>query len=344
VEGAVSQFGASAAFDIAELDQKLPELLQDSARLFYRLGRDRSFDDRVLRAIDRVRAMAKHGKYWPTEIVEPETLLHEMRLLKEPEELSLMRRALDITKEAHLAAMAQAEPGQYEYEIEALISSIFRKHGAERPAYPPIVGSGPNATILHYRARDRRVNPGDLLLIDAGCEYAYYASDVTRTFPASGEFSPCQRAIYEVVLDAQLAAIEKVRPGATLEEIHNAALGVVCDGLRRLGLLDGEPQKIMDEKRYKPYFMHRTSHYLGMDVHDAGTYFQLGKPRPLETGMVITVEPGVYISQSADQVPTEYRGIGVRIEDDVLVVPGGSEVLSDAIPKRVDEVERACRS
>jgi Xaa-Pro aminopeptidase len=188
------------------------------------------------------------------------------------------------------------------------------------------------------------VNPGDLLLIDAGCEYAYYASDVTRTFPASGEFSPCQRAIYEVVLDAQLAAIEKVRPGATLEEIHNAALGVVCDGLRRLGLLDGEPQKIMDEKRYKPYFMHRTSHYLGMDVHDAGSYFQLGKPRPLETGMVITVEPGVYISQSADQVPTEYRGIGVRIEDDVLVVPGGSEVLSDAIPKRVDEVERACRS
>jgi len=238
--------------------------------------------------------------------------------------------------------MAKAKPGVYEYEVEAILRGVFRRAGSERPAYGPIVGSGPNATVLHYRRNDRKMQDGDLLLIDAGCEYDYYASDVTRTFPVSGQFTGAQRAIYEIVLEAQLASISVTRPGATLEEVHNASVRVITEGLVRLGIVQGPLEAAISEQRYKPYFMHRTSHWLGMDVHDVGAYFVDSRPRPLQAGMIITIEPGIYISENAGDVSSQYRGIGVRIEDDVLVEPSGSSVLSAAIPKRIQDVERAC--
>ena len=342
LEGAKNEFGAGAAYAIGELDKELPKLLEGHTRVFYRLGLDRAFDDKLLRALDSVRARAKHGAVFPTEIVDPGTVLHVMRLIKSPRELALMSRAVDITKDAHLAAMAQTKPGIYEYEVEALMRSIFRKQGSERPAYAPIVGSGPNATVLHYRKNDRKMGDGELLLIDAGCEYGYYASDVTRTFPVGGRFSNAQRAIYEIVLEAQLASIEATKPGATLDDVHQKSVEVITRGLVDLGIIEGPADEAITENRYKPYYMHRTSHYIGMDVHDVGPYFIDGKPRPLENGIVITVEPGIYIAAGAEDAPAEYRGIGVRIEDDVLVTEQGHQVLSDGIPKTVADVERAC--
>lgn len=347
VDGAVQTYGADAAHTVAELSDKLPDLLQNTRRLYYRLGRSRTFDAIVLDALGRVRGRAKQGVWWPTEIVDPATVLHEMRVIKSKEELELMRRAVEITGEAHVEAMARTRPGMYEYEVEALLRAAFRRRGSERMAYAPIVGSGPNATVLHYRRNDRRMADGDLLLIDAGCEYGYYASDITRTFPVGGRWSAPQRAIYDLVLEAQLAAIAAVRPGATLEDVHRASVRVIAEGLIRLGLLRESLDKVIEEQLYKPYYMHRTSHYLGMDVHDVGAYFQpgepyqVGTPRPLASGMVITVEPGIYVSESAD-VPEQFRGIGVRIEDDVLVGPEGPVVLSDGIPKQPEDVERAC--
>ncbi len=342
VEGAVGEFGADEAFPIAELGSKLPELLENTARLYYRLGRDREFDSRVLDAIDKVRGRAKLGVWWPTEIVDSGTLLHEMRSIKSKDELDLMRRAVAITAEGHAAAMAAARPGMHEFEVEALLRSTFRKHGSERHAYEPIVGSGPNATVLHYHRNDRLMQDGDLLLIDAGSEYGYYASDITRTFPVNGKYSAPQREIYEIVLEAQHASIEATRPGATLEQVHEASVRVIAAGLLRLGILSGSLDEAIEKQSYKPYYMHRTSHWLGMDVHDVGIYYQAGKARPLEAGMVITVEPGIYIAADADAVPEQYRGIGVRIEDDVLVTVEGCSVLSEAIPKSVEDVERAC--
>jgi len=341
IEGAVSEFGADVAFTIGDLSLKLPDAIQNTERLFYRLGKNRTFDDTLLSALDKVRARARLGVTCPTSIVDPNTVVHEARLKKSELELSAMRRAIEITRDAHVAAMAQAAPGMFEYEIEATLRGIFRRFGSERAAYSPIVGSGPNATVLHYHKNDRRMEAGDLLLIDAGCEYDYYAADVTRTFPVSGRFSPAQRAIYQLVLDAQLASIECTRAGRSFDDVHAASVQVITRGLCQLGIIEGPVEKAIEELRYKPYYMHKTSHYLGMDVHDVGSYFVAGKPRLLEPGMVITVEPGIYIANNAAVAP-EYRGIGVRIEDDVLVTDGSAVVLSDAIPKRVDEIERVC--
>ena len=341
VEGAVGEFGADVAFPIAELSQKLPDAIQNTERLFYRLGKNRSFDDTLLTALDRVRSRARLGVTCPPSIVDAATVVHEARLRKSALELSAMQRAIDITRDAHVEAMAHAAPGMFEYEVEAVLRGIFRRFGSERPAYSPIVGSGPNATVLHYHRNDRRMEAGDLLLIDAGCEFDYYAADVTRTFPVSGTFTPAQREIYQIVLDAQVASIELTRQGRTFDEIHNASVEVIAAGLVRLGIIAGPVETAISELRYKPYYMHKTSHYLGMDVHDVGAYYVAGKPRVLEPGMVITVEPGIYIARDA-QVPEAYRGIGVRIEDDVLVTDGSAVVLSEAIPKRVDEIERLC--
>jgi Xaa-Pro aminopeptidase len=333
-----------AAYSIRDLREKLPDLLKGSARLYYRLGRDRRFDDRVLEAIGRVRGRGRTPNIWPSEIVEPAGVLHAMRAIKGESEIAQMRRAAEITRDAHLAAMSLTRPGMFEFEIEARVREVFRKNGSERPAYLPIVGSGPNATIIHYRANKRRVEEGDLVLLDAGCELDLYASDVTRTFPASGVFSAAQRKIYDIVLEAQLTAIEAVKPGATLEEIHAAAARVIAGGLLKLGLLEGSLEKILEDQSSRPFFMHRTSHWLGMDVHDVGAYFVGGKPRPLEPGMVLTVEPGIYIRADNDKVPSEYRGIGVRIEDDILVTEAGSRDLTADIPKQPGDVERACRA
>ena len=369
IDGAKTDFGADHSALMAELDDKLPDLLQNRQRVYYRLGKNRQFDDRLLAAIDRVRGRARTGVSAPTEIVDPGTLVHDMRLRKSPLEIETMRRAGEVTREAHELAMARARPGMREYEVEALLIDTFRRRGSERPAYGSIVGSGPNACVLHYRKNDRLVDDGDLLLIDAGCEYDYYASDVTRTFPVSGGFSRAQQAIYEVVLEAQLEAIAAARPGATLEDVHRRSVDVITRGLVRLGVLSGEPEKIIETEGYKRFFMHRTSHWLGMDVHDVGdykvgdewrvidglkagdrlmdvhdvgAYFVDGKPRQLEPSMVITVEPGIYIGPDENTVSAEWRGIGVRIEDDVAITVGEPDVLTASIPKTVEDVRRAC--
>jgi Xaa-Pro aminopeptidase len=342
VDGAVRDFGADAAFPIAELAQRLPDYLQNHQRLLYRIGKDRVFDEKMLAALDATRARVRRAISWPVEMIDPASIVHEMRLFKSQDEIATMQRAAAITRDGHLAAMRVAKPGRHEYEVEAALRQVFRQNGSERPAYAPIVGSGPNATVLHYRQNDRRIEAGDLLLVDAGCEFGYYASDVTRTFPVSGKFSRAQEAIYSIVLDAQLAAIAATRPGVAIEQIHEHALGVIVDGLRELGLLTADRQKILDEQLYRPFYMHRTSHWLGMDVHDVGTYFLDHKPRPLEPGMVITIEPGIYIASGNTAVPPEYRGIGVRIEDDVLLTPEGNLNLTADIPKSVSEIERAC--
>jgi Xaa-Pro aminopeptidase len=338
VERAREALGVDAAFPIKELEARLPDYLENTQRVHYRIGLDRAFDERFLRALDSVRVRARRGIECPSEIVDPAASLHEMRLRKRPEEVAIMRKAAAITRDAHLAAMLAALPGRFEFEVEAELLRVFRSHGSERPAYGSIVGSGPNATILHYRKNDRRLEDGDLLLIDAGAEYGYYASDVTRTFPVNGAFSPEQRAVYELVLAAQLATIEAVKPGVTLEQLHQVAVSVLVDGLLELDLVSGSKEEVLEKGDYKRFYMHRTSHWLGMDVHDVGRYHRAGAPRPLEPGFVLTVEPGLYIAQNADVDP-RFRGIGVRIEDDILVTASGHDNLTQDIPKRVEELE-----
>ncbi len=344
VDGATKDFGADAAYPIEELARRLPELLLGVTELNYSIGRHREQDDVLLAALDGARRRGRRGAVYPTRIVDAEVRLHELRLFKEPAELDIMRRAARISGEAHVAAMKAAKPGVNECEIDALFRGIFRRSGCERPAYEPIVGSGPNATILHYRRNNRVMQDGELLLIDAGCELDYYASDVTRTFPVNGRFSPEQRAIYDIVLAAQERAIDKAKRGATLDEVHVASAEVISQGLVDLGLIEGPLDQAMAEQRYKTYYMHKCSHWLGMDVHDVGAYYQAGKARPLAPGMVLTVEPGIYISEHATGPAERYRGIGVRIEDDVLVTDSGNEVLTAHIPRTVDAVERACQS
>jgi Xaa-Pro aminopeptidase len=339
-EGAMAQTGVDAAFPIEELDERLPDYLAGATRLHYRLGRDRSFDDRVLSARDKVRRRARLGVTAPHEIVDPAATVHEMRMAKTEPELSAMRRAIAVTAEAHRRAMALAAPGRYEYEVDAELLRTFRAHGSPRFAYESIVGSGPNATVLHYRDNDRRMEDGDLLLIDAGCELDHYASDVTRTFPVNGRFTGEQRAVYEIVLEAQVKACEAVRPGVTLEDVHHAALNVLVDGLIELGVIEGDRDRAIASGDYKPYYMHRTSHWIGMDVHDVGAYFRDGHPRRLEPGFVLTVEPGLYFADRPD-VDARLRGMGIRIEDDVLVTPDGRDVLSADIPKAIADLEAA---
>jgi Xaa-Pro aminopeptidase len=341
VDGAVERFGADAAFPIAELAERLPDYLKDVRRLHYRLGVDRVFDEHVLRAIAALRPKARLGVSAPREIVDPTDILHELRLRKSLAEIATMSRAAAITAEAHARAMQIALPGRYEYEVEAELARVFRARGAERAAYGSIVGSGPNATVLHHRKNDRRMQAGDLLLIDAGAEFEYYACDVTRTFPISGRFSPEQLALYDLVLEAQLAAIAAVRPGVTLPDVHAVALQVLVSGLVRLGLLDGSPSQALETESYKRYYMHRTSHWLGMDVHDVGDYFVAKRPRPLEPGFVLTIEPGLYVAVGSPCDP-KWHGIGIRIEDDVLVTSDAahSQVLTADIPKASAELER----
>ncbi len=343
IEGAQERFGADAAFPIAELEQRLPDYLENVESLHYRFGANRRFDDVVFGAIDKLRGKARTGKFAPRELVDLGKLLHGMRLRKSPGELATMARAVAISREAHARAMDVARPGAYEYEVEAELLHVFRQRGAERPAYGSIVASGPNATILHYRKNDRQLRDGDLLLIDAGAEYGYYASDVTRTFPVGGTFSEAQRAIYDVVLAAQYAAIDRVAPGVPYMAVHDKAVEVLTRGMIELGLIEGPLDAAIAEERYKPYYMHRTSHWLGMDVHDVGDYFVDGKPRALEPGIVLTVEPGLYVREDAACDP-RWRGIGVRIEDDVAVTETGHEVLTDGIPKAPDELERILRA
>ena len=342
VEGARA-LGVDEVHPITELEAHLPKLLLERSHVVCRFGDDSLVDPRLVRALAVARRELRKGASCPTSLVDVATLVHEMRRYKDSTEVRLLEQAASISAEAHLAAMARACPGAYEYEIEAVLRAAFRARGSERVAYEPIVGSGPNATVLHYVKNQRQMQAGELLLIDAGCEYGYYASDITRTFPVTGCFSAEQRAVYDVVLAAQQASIAAAVPGATLDQLHLTATRVLCQGLIDLGVLAGSVEDAATSGSYKRYFMHKTSHYLGMDVHDVGRYFDQGKPRPLEPGVVITVEPGLYFSPEAPEAAARYRGIGVRIEDDLLIEPNGARVLSQAVPKEAHEVERVCR-
>lgn len=341
VDGAKNKLGMSAAFPIGELDTELPKLLVGMQRVACFFGRREADDARLFRAIRRARARDREGLDWPTELLDAATILHERRLFKEPSELQTMRNAAAITADGFARIMAAAGPGVGEFELEALLREAFRRGGAQRVAYSPIVGAGENACILHYRENERRMESGELVLVDAGCELDFYASDVTRTFPVDGRFSAPQAELYDLVLEAQHASLAAVRPGATLDEVHWAGTRVLVNGLIRLGLIKGPFERALEEKSYKKYYMHRTSHWLGMDVHDVGRYQVGGNPRPLEPGMVLTVEPGLYVAADAE-VDERYRKLGIRIEDDVLVTAEGYEVLTAAIPKERADVERAC--
>ncbi|HWS54797.1 MAG TPA: Xaa-Pro aminopeptidase [Pyrinomonadaceae bacterium] len=339
VEGAKEKFGADAAFPVEEFQEKLTDLLNGAQSLYYRLGAGRpELDQTIISQLARMRSLGRKGVRPPQAIVDPGTILHEMRLFKTDEEVALMQRAADIAAEAHREAMRAARPGAKEYEIEALIEYVFRRSGALAPAYGSIVGAGANATILHYTSNDAELRDGDLLLIDAGAEYEGYASDITRTFPVNGRFTEAQRDLYRLVLDCQEQCVGMIAPGVTLDDLHARSVEVLTEGMVRLGLLAGDVKKLIEDEAYKKFYMHRVSHYLGMDVHDVGAYHSDGQPRPVEPGVVLTVEPGLYIAEDAE-APDRYRGLGVRIEDDVLVTPEGHRVLTDKAPKQIEEIE-----
>ena len=338
-EGAVAQYGADDAFPVSDIDDILPGMLEHCERVYYTMGLHADFDQRLLGWLNLLRGRAKSGTTTPGEFIDLDHLLHDMRLYKSRHEVAAMRRAARIAAAAHVRAMRACKAGLMEYEIEAEFLHEFRRQNAQ-PSYHPIVGGGENACILHYTENAARLKEGDLLLIDAGCEFDYYASDITRTFPVSGRFSPAQRAIYDVVLQAQQAAIERVRPGCHWNEPHDAAVKAITRGLVKLGLLKGRVPTLVKEEAYRRFYMHRTGHWLGMDVHDVGDYKVGDEWRVFEPGMVLTVEPGIYIPPGSRGVPRRWWGIGVRIEDDVLVTRQGAEVLSRDAPKEPEEIER----
>lgn len=339
VEGAKSDYGAYEAFPITEFDEKLQDLLDGTEQLYYRLGVNPDLDDTIIRQIARMRALNRKPIHPPQTIIDPAVIVHEMRVLKSEEEIALMQSAADIAAEAHREAMKAARPGMKEYEIEALIEGIFRRHGAAGPAYTSIVGAGANATVLHYINNDGELHDGDLLLIDAGAEYQGYASDITRTFPINGRFSKPQREIYDLVLETQMSCIERARPGVKHDDLKNHSIELLTEGMVDLGLLKGDPAELIKEEKYKQFYMHGLGHFLGIDVHDVGRYYFEKESRALEPGMVMTVEPGLYVAADTKDIPEQYLGIGVRIEDDVLITNNGPRVLTSKVPKQPEEIE-----
>jgi Xaa-Pro aminopeptidase len=337
-EAAREAFGVDEALSIATLDEQLPQLLANQAALHYAPGMDAAWDARVMGWLNKVRALTRTGVTAPAEIRDLRVTLDEMRLVKDAHEIETMRRAAKISAGAHIRAMRGSHPGRAEYEIEAELLYEFRRHGAQFPAYWPIVASGPNACVLHYRENDRRMENGDLLLIDAGCELDGYASDITRTFPVNGRFSGPQRDVYALVLASQAAAIAEVKPGNTWNAPHDAAVKVLAQGFVDLGLCEGPVERVLETEDYKRFYMHRTGHWLGLDVHDAGEYKAGGEWRALAPGMMLTVEPGCYI-RPADNVPQHFWHIGVRIEDDALVTADGCEIITAGAPKAIAEIE-----
>ena len=337
-EGAVSQFGAHDSFPIDDIDDILPGLLENKARVFYTMGALPDFDQRLIKWVNRLREKSRAGVHTPGEFVALDHLLHDMRLYKSSAEIKLMRKAAKISAEAHCRAMQVCKPGMHEYQIEAELLYTFMRHGARFPAYSSIVGGGANACVLHYVDNAHVLKDGELLLIDAGCEYDHYAADISRTFPVNGKYNKQQRALYEIALDAQAAAIEQVKPGKHWNDPHEAAVKVIAKGLKKVGLLSGSVDKIIEKQTYRRFYMHRTGHWLGMDVHDVGDYKIEDEWRVLEPGMVMTVEPGIYTGCHSD-IDNKWWNIGIRIEDDVLVTKEGCEVLTDGVPKTVEEVE-----
>ena len=339
VEGAKSEFGAQEALPIDKFHEKLPEILNDAEILYYRLGVNRDLDDQIIREIARMRSLNRKPIHPPETIIDPATIVHELRVVKSPEELEIMQKAADIAAEAHCEAMKAVRPGMREYEVEALIEQIFRRHGAAAPAYTSIVGAGANATVLHYINNDGELRDGELLLVDAGAEYRGYASDITRTFPINGRYSKAQREIYDLVLKAQMSCVDMVRPGVTHEQLKQHSIEVLTEGMVELGLLQGKPEQLINDKQYEKFYMHGLGHMLGIDVHDVGRYYFGKESRALEPGVVMTVEPGIYVAPDTKDVPKQYLGIGVRIEDDVLCTNNGPRVLTSKVPKQAEEIE-----
>jgi Xaa-Pro aminopeptidase len=340
IEGAVSDFGVDAAYPIGELDDKLPELLDTAPTLYYAFDRDDAFNRRIVALLKSYRSSRRRSDGGPLALVDPSTILHEMRVFKSAADVEGMRRAVAITREAHIAAMACSRPGMHEYEIQAIVEYVFTSRGAQYPAYPSIVASGPNATILHYTTNRRRAGDDDLVLIDAGAEVDCYCADITRTWPISGKFTPEQRAVYEIVLAAQARCIELCKPGVAFNSVVNdAATRTISEGLIDLGLVKGSLEEVIASGSYKRFYMHRIGHFLGMDTHDVGTMRESRDWRALKPGMVVTIEPGIYVPED-DDVDARFRGIGVRIEDNILITPNGHDNLADGTPKSIDDVER----
>jgi len=338
LEGAVERYGADDAFPIDDIDDILPGLLENRSKVFYNMGSYADFDAQVIHWVNEVKAKIRTGISAPNEIVDLAYILHELRLVKRTEEQRVMKKAARISASAHRRAMQACKPGMMEYEIEAELEYEFRRGGSAYAAYPSIVAGGANACTLHYIENRSELRDGDLLLIDAGCEIDCYASDITRTFPVNGKYSSEQKELYEIVLAAQLAAIEQTRPGNHWNHPHEAAVRILTKGMVDLGLLQGDVDELIENDAHRRFYMHRTGHWLGMDVHDVGDYKVDGEWRPLEPGMVLTVEPGIYIGADVD-IDTRWQNTGIRIEDDVLVTKEGNTVLTAGVPKTVDDVE-----
>ena len=342
VEDAPEALGADDAFPITDIDDILPGLLENKQSVYHTLGKDQHFDAQLLGWLNKARSSRSRDGGDPDSFISLDYHLHEMRLLKSRLEINQMKKAAKLSAAAHRRVMQNARPGMLEYELEAHLVAHYKSHGAEH-AFLPIVGSGANGCILHYTENNDVINDGELVLVDSGAELNYYAGDITRTFPVNGTFSKAQKTIYDIVLDAQLAAIEKTRAGNHWNEPHDAAVKVLTQGLRDIGVLKGKLPKLLKEEAYKDYYMHRTGHWLGMDVHDVGEYRINGDWRVLEPGMVITVEPGLYLGSSR-RIPKEFRNIGIRIEDDVVVTKSGCDVITDSVPKQIDEIEALMQS
>lgn len=339
VEGAVERYGADESYSSGEFEKRLPDLLAGQSRVFHRYGSDLELDRVVLSAVAALGARVRQGVLAPHEFIDPGHILHEMRLYKDAEELRVMRAAAEISRDAHHAVARLCAPGRHEYELEAELFRVFRGRGAAGPAYSSIVGCGENATILHYVENSGPLRDGELVLVDAGVELHGYASDVTRSYPVSGRFSGAAREVYEAVLRAQLASIGSIAPGVTLADLHQVAVRSLSEDLIAMGALEGDVDSVIESESYRRFYMHGTGHFLGLDVHDVGAYKKGGEPRPLEPGMVFTSEPGLYLSAREQGTPQAFRGIGVRIEDDLVITEEGFEILTRDIPKAIDDVE-----
>lgn len=338
-EGACSEFEADDAFPIDDIDEILPGLLEGKQRVYYSMGKDSEFDKHVMDWVNTIRAKVRSGATPPGEFLDLSHFLNDMRLFKSAAELRVMKEAGEISARAHVRAMKASKPGVMEYQLEAEIMHEFQMSGARFPAYNSIVGGGKNGCILHYIENSAPLKSGDLVLIDAGCELDYYAADITRTFPVNGKFSPEQKALYEICLQAQLEAIAVAKPGNHWNDPHEATVRVITEGLVKIGLLEGSVNELIKSEAYKEFYMHRAGHWLGMDVHDVGDYKVGGEWRVLEPGMVMTVEPGIYVAPDNERVAKKWRGIGIRIEDDVVITKDGNEILTNDVPKTVAEIE-----
>jgi Xaa-Pro aminopeptidase len=338
-EGACSEFEADDAFPIDDIDEILPGLLEGKQRVYYSMGKDSEFDKHVMDWVNTIRAKVRSGATPPGEFLDLSHFLNDMRLFKSAAELRVMKEAGEISARAHVRAMKASKAGVMEYQLEAAILHEFQMSGARFPAYNTIVGGGKNGCILHYIENSAPLKNGDLVLIDAGCELDYYAADITRTFPVNGKFSPEQKVLYEICLQAQLEAIAECKPGKHWNDPHEATVRVITEGLVKIGLLEGDVSDLIKSEAYKEFYMHRAGHWLGMDVHDVGDYKVGGEWRVLEPGMVMTVEPGIYVAPDNERVAKKWRGIGIRIEDDVVITKDGNEVLTKDVPKTVAEIE-----